>query len=101
VIGCIKLLTNKNREIKILFEKIGVAPAVILTRWSSWLRVCKYYSKNFQDVKKIVLDMHENGVLLKNAKDAVLNLNVVKELVCIEECYSVLIDFLDELEFGK
>ena len=101
VIGCIKMLTHKNREVKLMFEKIGMPPTVILTRWSSWLKACKYYGEYFHEIKKIVLGMHEKGVLHKNAKDSVLCCNVVEDLVRIEECYSVLINFLDELECGK
>lgn len=69
-----------------------------MTRWSSWLRATLYYGKNFSVVKNIVNSLQDKGVLIKKAKEAVNDPNIVKDLIEVVECYSSLIIILDKFE---
>jgi len=51
-----------------LFSGIGVPPAVILTRWSSWLRVTFYYADNMPEIKRIINMLHGEGIIIKRIK---------------------------------
>lgn len=97
-ISTVKAITVKNRNISSIFSIISKPPGVIVTRWSSWLRATLYYSKNFPVVKNIVNSLQDEGVLIKKAKEAVNDPNIVKDLIEVVECYSSLIIILDKFE---
>ncbi|KAG0434848.1 hypothetical protein DMUE_5002 [Dictyocoela muelleri] len=80
VIASVKQLVHKNIRKKTLFGEIGNPPQPILTIWGTWLDAIFYYAENFEEVKEIILEMSENGVLLSNATAAISQENVRFEI---------------------
>jgi hypothetical protein len=75
VIASVKAKTVKYRTISNLFIQLGKPLIVIVTRWfnwSSWSKASLYYSKTLLSVKKIVYDFPNDGILLKNTKEAII-----------------------------
>ena len=60
-------MTIKNKERQNLFSEIGSPLSVILT---SWLRAAMYYCDNLPEVKRIVFNIKDDGVLVSKAKVA-------------------------------
>ena len=71
LIASVKMITIKNRTTMSLFSGIGIPPAVIVTRWSSWLRAALYYANNLPGVRRVIDTLFDEGVLVKRAKEAV------------------------------
>lgn len=69
MIACIKASIIKNKKRKMLFNEIGLPPDTIITRWGSWLKTAKYYSENFNEVRKIVLKYEDDGIIVRKAKN--------------------------------
>ena len=63
-----KELTLKNKQKQKLFRDFKTIPKPIVTRWGIWLEAVKYYSENFNEIKKIVFELNDDGLLNKNAK---------------------------------
>ena len=101
LLSSIKSAIVKNNTRKNLFTNIGQPPEPILTRWGSWLKAVKYYTKNMVDVKLIVNKFVGNGKLVADAKNAVNSEEVFAELVYIERNYMCLLDILEGLEEKK
>lgn len=98
LISSIKSSIVKNRNRKEMFADIGYPPVPIITRWGSWLDACSYYSFHFNEVKEIVERFKDDGLIVKNAKDAVSAIHVRQELVKIQNCYGVLLDLIRRFE---
>ena len=100
LIARIKGSTAKNRSRNELFKTIGYPPETIICRWGSWLRSTFYYIKNFPQIKMIVDNFEDSGVIVRKAKEAVNEPGVERELTLINKCYGVTLDALEKLE-GK
>jgi hypothetical protein len=87
LIASIKGIVIKNKTNQELFKFVGKPPDVIQARWSSWLKGAMYFSEKLIDVKKIVLNLDDNGILIKNAKGAVSAESVLRSLVEVKQCY--------------
>lgn len=98
LISSINAITIKNKTTAGLFKDIGVPPSVIVTRWSSWLRAVDYYCDNLTEIRKILDEIQEEGVLMSNAKSAVYGENVFSNLCGIKRNYMNLVVILDQFE---
>lgn len=98
LIAAIKMLTVKNKTRADLFSSIGTPPQVVITRWSSWLRACFYYSAHLPIIKLIVNSLPDKGMIVRRAMNAVQCPSIVSDLISIKESYEVLIDILDKFE---
>jgi len=47
-----------------------------MTRWSSWLKSALFFADNFHNVKKIVLAMKDEGIIVNKAKEIVVSPNI-------------------------
>lgn len=65
-------------EFKKQCPEISLPPAPILTRWGSWLEACTYYSRNFDEVKKVVNSFVDDSVAIKQSK-SLFNEQCIKE----------------------
>ena len=72
-ITSVKMITTKNMTVVSLFSGFGVPPAVIVTRWSSWLREILYYTDNVLEIKRI-RSLPAKGIIIKNNKIAPISL---------------------------
>ena len=66
-----KALTVKNKARRTLFHAIGQPPQPVVTRWTSWLNAALYYSKNLSEVKAIVENLTDGGILVQRAKEII------------------------------
>ena len=97
MISTVKLLTVKNKTRQKAFSEIGIPPSPIVTRWGSWLLATTYYLKYLPKVKEIV-EQFDGGILVENAKKALLNDSLAKDLVTICTQYSNLIEIIEKIE---
>jgi len=79
------ILKSKDRRNQIV--GIPISSNTIITRWGSWLKAIKYYSEYFPMIKKIVNDFEDDGKIVFNAKHAVSNENMHRDLFTIEREY--------------
>ena len=63
---------------------MGAPPKPVFTRWASWLEAAIYYCKHFPAVKRAVNSFKGDGILVRNAKEAVNQVNLVEHLLAIE-----------------
>ena len=100
LIGAIKMCTHKNNPYQLLFVNAGIpsSPIVIITRWSSWLRAAMYYNENLPKITEIIKIIKNDGILIRNAKDALSNLNIFHSLFEIKISYQSLMDVMDGFE---
>jgi len=89
LIGAIKMCTIKNNSNRFLFVNEGIPShqIVITTRWSSWLRDAMYYSEHLPKNTEIINTIENDGILIRNAKDVLSNLNVFHSLFQIKTYY--------------
>lgn len=99
-IGAIQMITTKNKTNKLLFASIGQPPKIIITRFSSWLRATAYYSNRLPEIKNIVANINDTGILTQRAKEALSNPHLVHDLITITQNYACLVDILDGFEDG-
>ena len=78
LISSIKALTIKNKGRKELFSNLGSPPEPVVTRWGSWLSAAHYYSQNLPSVKRIVLSVDRDGIIVAKAKESILAQNLVE-----------------------
>ena len=52
-----------------------------MQRWGSWLEAAIYYAEYFHEVKEIIENLDDEGILVRKAKEAVKSENVIQQLV--------------------
>ena len=117
LIASMKGMVHKNINRKQLFQEIGPIPCPIVTRWGTWLNAVHFYSKNLNEIKNIVESIHDEGVLVGNAKKSIsiettsdeitfisINYNSLSDLIerCLNEFITIedTIKITDELKFN-
>ena len=90
----IKASIVKNKERRNMFREISIPPQPIITRWGSWLKAPMYYADNLPDVRNIVNNFTGDGVLVIKAKEALLDSNLVAQLLEIKRDYECLINLI-------
>jgi hypothetical protein len=102
MIANLRMVTLRNKTNRKLFNEIGGLPSVVVTRWTSWLRAALFYGENYPKVRNIVLNKLEpDGIIVQNAKEAVVNEKVFKGLVEIYSSYKELVSVVDKFEESK
>ena len=48
-----------------------------MQRWGSWLEAASYYAEYFHEVKKIIENVDDEGILVRKAKEAVKSENII------------------------
>ncbi|KAF7685494.1 hypothetical protein CDIK_3757 [Cucumispora dikerogammari] len=71
LISSIKSLTLKNNTRKQMFISVPSRPDPVVTRARTWLEAAFYYERHFVEIKHIVNEITETGILLENAKESV------------------------------
>ena len=54
-----------------MFNAIGIPPDVIKTRWGQWIKSVLYFSTNFVEVKKIINNYEDDGLIVQNCKEII------------------------------
>lgn len=98
LISSVKRLVLKSKDRKKMFVNISPPPEPIVTRWNSWLLATEYYLKNLPEVKKIVNKIKDDGLIVKNAKEAIEQKNLYSDLIYIQENYNVLSKAIEKIE---
>ena len=98
LISSVNAIVVKNRERRDAFSVLGLPPQPIVTRWGTWINATKYYTENFNEVKRIISNFVGNGILLENARNSVNNDQVEADLTAIENCYGVLGSTIEQFE---
>ena len=71
IISTVKTATFKKGTRSSLFETIGGPLQPILTRWASWLDATFYYTDKIHEIKEMVLNLIDDGIVVEKAKKAV------------------------------
>ena len=98
LIACVKAATVKNKSRRALFDGIGIPPEPVVTRWGSWLQAAFFHGKRLPVIREIVGDFKGEGVLVRRAKEAVLDEGHATSLIQIERCYKGLAELALELD---
>ena len=98
LIACVKAATVKNKSRRALFDGIGISPEPVVTRWGSWLQAAFYYGKHLPVIREIVGDFKGELMLVRRAKEAVLDEGHATSLIQIERCYKGVAELVLELE---
>ena len=90
----------------------------LLNRWGTWITAGLYYSRNYEEVKNIVLNWDGDGLIVKNAKKAISSETLTQSLVLLQQnaklpelitkiegdkvsivtCHQIISDFILELQ---
>ena len=86
VIATIKAATTKNKVRKKDFHDAGL-PSLdsAITRWATWLRAAAYYNENRLNVRTIVNNWKNAGLLVSRAEDTINVEDLVPDLVKIHQ----------------
>ena len=98
LVSCVKACVVRNHSRRALFQPLGYPPEPIVTRWGSWLEAALYYCEHLPQVRDIVNNFKSDGVLVRNAKAAVNDESLTRDLVQIKHCYSSLVSLLEKVE---
>ncbi len=98
LISTIKTALIKCKDRQNMFYSIPLPPYTIVTRWGSWLSGVEYYFKYLVDVRKIVLSFEDDGKIVKDAKDAVMDKNLAKDILTIMREYGWILKLLKNCE---
>ena len=52
-----------------------------MQRWGSWLEAAIYYAEYFHEVKEIIENLDDEGILVRKVKEAVKSENVIQQLI--------------------
>ena len=77
----VKVATIKNKSRQAQFKHIGSPLEPVVTRWGTWLKAADYYANNLSEVKKIVNEFEGDGILVKQAKEAVNDAGIAASLL--------------------
>ena len=94
----IKAALIKNKERINRFREIGIPPDPVVTRWVSWLKAAIYYADNLPEVRNIVNSFTGNGLLISKAKEALLDSNLMNNLLKLKRDYECLIKLVQASE---
>ena len=72
-----------------------------MTRWSTWLKAADYYADNLIEVKKIVNQFEDDGILVKRAKEALNDAGIAAILLKIKRDCSQLLKIIQKIESPK
>lgn len=98
LIARVKALTTKNRSRQSLFDVIGQPPQPIVTRWGSWINASLYYAEKLPQVRAVVEAIKESGLIVRNAKESVRNVELNDSLCQISSCYAKIPEIIARLE---
>ena len=87
IIATIKAAIIKNKDRKKDFHDAGLPspPDPVITRWVTWLKAVLYYSENLPDVRTIVNNWTNAGLLVSRAKGAINVEDLLPDLVKINQ----------------
>ena len=72
----------------------------LLNRWGTWITAGLYYSRNYEEVKNIVLNWDGDGLIVKNAKKAISSETLTQSLVLLQQ-YAKLAELITKIEGDK
>ena len=72
----------------------------LLNRWGTWITAGLYYSRNYEEVKNIVLNWDGDGLIVKNAKKVISTENLTEGLVLLQQ-YGKLPELITKIEGDK
>ena len=72
----------------------------LLNRWGTWITGGLYYSRNYEEVKNIVLNWDGDGLIVKNAKKAISSETLTQSLVLLQQ-YVKLPELITKIEGDK
>lgn len=98
LIAHVKASVTKNKQRKAMFVGIGLPPQPVVTRWASWLEAAFYYADNFPEVKAIIENFEDDGILVDRAKQSVAKQGLPHQLMIIRRDYKVIADCVKQLE---
>ena len=96
--ACVKAATVNNKSRIAPFDGIGIPPEPVVTRWGSWLQAVFYYGKHLPVIREIFGDFKGELMLVRRAKEAVLDEGRAASLIQIERCYKCLAELVLQLE---
>ena len=86
LIAAVKASMVKNKDRRAKFSTINSPPQPVVTRWESWLKAAKYYSKNFPEICEIVNAFKGTGQIVVKAKEAFAAESLPRSLKEIDQC---------------
>ena len=72
----------------------------LLNRWGTWITAGLYYSRNYEEVKNIVLNWDGDGLIVKNAKNAISSETLTQSLVLLQQ-YAKVPELITKIEGDK
>jgi tRNA A58 N-methylase Trm61 len=87
------------QHFKRALPNVSLPPEPVLTRWGTWLDAAVYYANNFQDFKKIVLDLTDTTTkAITDCKDVMQRPQLQNNLVFIKANYNFVTKTIEHLE---
>jgi len=77
---------------------LPLPPEPIIVRWCTWIEAVQYYAKNFEMVKRFVMELPNDAACIETAKEVLHQEGIVEGLVTIVNNYSCLCKAIKEME---
>uniref|UniRef100_A0A8D8R275 DUF659 domain-containing protein n=1 Tax=Cacopsylla melanoneura TaxID=428564 RepID=A0A8D8R275_9HEMI len=80
---------------------VPLPPEPVITRWGTWLSAVGYYVKHFAGFKQVVLELEEDAVSVKTAKEILADPKLLPQLVFIDQNFKDIPETIDALQSQK